>query len=301
MPQSCDVVVVNYNAGLLLQDCVLSVLAQGVNRLVLVDNASHDDSLERVATRFSADERLIILRNSTNTGFAAACNLGARHCEQTHILFLNPDTVLQPGALQEMIDVLRHTADLGMAGGLLCNFDGSEQPGGRRVFPTPRRAVVRALNLSGLARLSPRLFSDYLLHREPLPLHPTLVEAISGACMLVKRTALDSVGGWDEGYFLHCEDLDLCMRFRQAGWKVCFVPQARIFHTWGACSRTRPVFVEWHKHRGMIRFYGKFFRHDYPRLMSWGISAGVWVRFGLVVVYHWGMQLGRAFGQTRWQ
>lgn len=130
MPRSCDVVVVNYNAGVLLEDCVNSVLAQGASRLVLVDNASHDDSLERVATRFGADERLIILRNPTNTGFAAACNLGARHCEQQHILFLNPDTVLQPGALQGMVDALCQADDLGMAGGLLCNFDGSEQPGG---------------------------------------------------------------------------------------------------------------------------------------------------------------------------
>ena len=108
MPRSCDVVVVNYNAGLLLEDCVISVLAQDINRLVLVDNASHDGSLEQVATRFAADERLLILRNPSNTGFAAACNLGASHCEQPHILFLNPDTVLQPGALQGMIDALRH-------------------------------------------------------------------------------------------------------------------------------------------------------------------------------------------------
>jgi len=299
MPRSCDVVVVNYNAGVLLEECVNSVLAQGVSKLVLVDNASHDDSLERVATRFGADERLIILRNPANTGFAAACNLGATHCEQAHILFLNPDTVLQPGALQGMVDALCQADDLGMAGGLLCNVDGSEQPGGRRVFPTPRRAVVRALNLSGLAWLSPRLFSDYLLHREPLPPHPTLVEAISGACMLIKREALDSVGGWDEGYFLHCEDLDLCMRFRQEGWKVCFVPQARIFHTWGACSRSRPLFVEWHKHRGMIRFYEKFFRDDYPRVLCWGISLGIWVRFGIVAGYHWILYLRWIRGQAR--
>jgi len=117
--------------------------------------------------------------------------------------------------------------------------------------------------------------------------------------MLIKREALDSVGGWDEGYFLHCEDLDLCMRFRQEGWKVCFVPQARIFHTWGACSRSRPLFVEWHKHRGMIRFYEKFFRDDYPRVLCWGISLGIWVRFGIVAGYHWILYLRWIRGQAR--
>ncbi|NBF10149.1 glycosyltransferase family 2 protein [Pseudomonas sp. Fl4BN1] len=296
MPQSCDVVVVNYNAGSLLEDCVASVLAQGVNSLVLVDNDSHDDSLQRLQARYGTDPHLIILRNASNTGFAAGCNLGTTQCTRPHILFLNPDTVLQAGAIEEMIDALCRSEELGMAGGLLCNFDGSEQPGGRRVFPTPRRATVRAFNLSGLAWLSPRLFSDFLLHREPLPTRPMNVEAISGACMLVKREALDSVGGWDEGYFLHCEDLDLCMRFRQGGWKVCFVPQAKVFHAWGACSRSRPLFVEWHKHRGMIRFYGKFFRDDYPKALSWCICAGVWTRFGFMVGYHSLTRLGRMFG-----
>lgn len=299
MPQSCDVVIVNYNAAPLLEDCVGSVLAQGVNRLVLVDNASHDDSLQRVQGRYGTDERLVVMRNERNIGFAAGCNLGITLCVQPHILFLNPDTVLQAGAIQRMSNVLRHSSDLGMAGGLLCNFDGSEQPGGRRVFPTPRRAIIRAFNLSGLAKLSPRLFSDFLLHREPLPTRPLNVEAISGACMLVKREALDSVGGWDEGYFLHCEDLDLCMRFRLGGWKVCFVPQARIFHAWGACSRSRPVFVEWHKHRGMIRFYGKFFRDDYPKALSWCISARVWLRFAVMVGYHSTKRLWRNFGRVQ--
>ncbi|WOE81656.1 glycosyltransferase [Pseudomonas protegens] len=145
MQQSCDVVVLNYNASHLLEDCVASALAQGVGRLVLVDNASHENSLQRVLTRYGADKRLNILRNLSNTGFAAACNLGATPCTQPHILFLNPDTVLQPGVLQGLIGALRHSNDLGMAGGLLCNFDGRAQPGGRRVFPTQRRAVVRAL------------------------------------------------------------------------------------------------------------------------------------------------------------
>lgn len=183
MPQSCDVVVVNYNAGLLLEECVASVLAQGVGRLVLVDNASHDDSLQRVLTRYGADKRLSILRNPSNTGFAAACNLGATQCTQPHILFLNPDTVLQPGALQGLIGALCHSKDLGMAGGLLCNFDGSEQPGGRRVFPTPRRAVVRALNLSGLAWLSPRLFPTFSCTASPCRLdQPTSKPFPAPAC-----------------------------------------------------------------------------------------------------------------------
>ena len=92
------------------------------------------------------------------------------------------------------------------------------------------------------------------------------------------------VGLLDEGYFLHCEDLDWCMRFRKRGWKIMFVPDARVFHQKGACSKTRPIFVEWHKHKGMMRFYSKFFRHQYPGILFWIVGFGVWLRFGIIAL-----------------
>lgn len=144
---------------------------------------------------------------------------------------------------------------------------------------------MRAFGLSKLGKWFPSLFSDFSLHKEPLPLVPTPVEAISGACMLVKREAMEDVGLWDEGYFLHCEDLDWCMRFRLKNWRVVFVPDAKVIHVWGACSRSRPFFVEWHKHQGMLRFYRKFQKNDYPGALWWLVVLGVWLRFGLVSIY----------------
>jgi GT2 family glycosyltransferase len=144
---------------------------------------------------------------------------------------------------------------------------------------------VRALGLQRFANRWPKLFYDFHLHQQPLPDKPIEVEAISGACMLVRREAMENVGLWDEGYFLHCEDLDWCMRFRQKGWKILFVPDARISHALGACSHSRRVFVEWHKHKGMLRFYRKFFRHQYPGVLMGMVTAGVWLRFGLAAVY----------------
>jgi GT2 family glycosyltransferase len=169
-----------------------------------------------------------------------------------------------------------------MVGGLLLNWDGTEQAGGRRAVPTPWRSFVRAFGLHRLADRWPNVFYDFHLYKQPLPAKSLEVEAISGACMLVKRKALDDVGLWDEGYFLHCEDLDWCMRFRQKGWKILFVPAARINHALGACSRSRRVFVEWHKHKGMLRFYRKFFSQEYPGFMMWLVTAGVWLRFVMV-------------------
>jgi GT2 family glycosyltransferase len=281
---NCDVVIVNYNAGQLLTESVQSVLTEGARHVFVVDNDSHDESLIYLETIIS-DERVRIIRNGNNLGFAAACNIGARASAADTLLFLNPDSVLAPGALRRMIEVLESNPSIGMVGGLLCNPDGSEQPGGRRVFPTPRRAFMRAFGLSHLGKWCPSLFSDFLLHKEPLPHAPTPVEAISGACMLVKREALEDVGLWDDGYFLHCEDLDWCMRFRLNNWLVMFVPDARVIHVWGACSRSRPFFVEWHKHHGMLRFYSKFFKKQYPGPLWWLVVLGVWLRFGLVSTY----------------
>lgn len=283
---SCDVVIVNYNAGGFLPGCVASVLEQGVRSVIVVDNASVDDSLAQLERSCPNETRLKILRNTSNLGFAAACNIGIHASSQPYILFLNPDAVLLPGALAGMTEVLAATADAGMAGGLLCNPDGSEQPGGRRNFPTPGRAFLRAFGLARFAGLLPGSSPDFLLHQAPLPTEALAVDAISGACMLVKRAAMEDVGPWDEGYFLHCEDLDWCMRFRQHGWRVIFVPGAKVIHQWGACSRTRPVVVEWHKHSGMMRFYRKFYRHQYPGALMWLVAAGVWLRFGALAVLY---------------
>ncbi len=85
--------------------------------------------------------------------------------------------------------------------------------------------------------------------------------------MFVRRKALEEIGPLDEGYFMHCEDLDWCMRFRQAGWEILFVPDTSVLHVKGVCGSSRPVRVEYYKHRGMIRFYRKFFRHQYPGVL----------------------------------
>ncbi|MCK9506574.1 MAG: glycosyltransferase family 2 protein [Porticoccaceae bacterium] len=288
--QCCDVVIVNYNSGDLLLRCVDSALEAGVHRVIVVDNGSVDGSIATVE-RAIADSRMAIIRNGGNLGFAKACNIGVQTSEADIVLFLNPDCELTSGALNRLAEVLRSSATIGMVGGMLCNPDGSEQRGGRRNFPTPKQAFVRAFGLSFLTRFFPSAFPDFLLHKMPPPDAPVQVEAISGACMLVKRAAIDDVGLWDEDYFLHCEDLDWCMRFKLKGWQIFFVPDALVMHVGGACSRSRPIFVEWHKHRGMLRFYKKFFRSEYSGLMWLFVVMGVWFRFALISSWHTGRRL----------
>ncbi|MBK9162172.1 MAG: glycosyltransferase family 2 protein [Nitrosomonadales bacterium] len=276
-----SVVIVNYNAGELLLESAAQACRQA-EQVIVVDNASGDGS---IAALRSALPMVRIIVNDANLGFAAACNIGARAAVGHHLLFLNPDCVLEPGALAVLVRAVQSAEDIGMVGGMLTNQDGTEQAGGRRAVPTPWRSFVRAFGLRSLAQRYPRLFDDFTLHKQPLPDRPVEVEAISGACMLVRRDALEEIGLLDEGYFMHCEDLDWCMRFRRKGWKILFVPDARMVHHKGHCSKVSPVFVEWNKHKGMLRFYNKFFRHQYPGLLMMLVMAGVWMRFLAVTTY----------------
>lgn len=275
---SVSVVVVNHNAGALLETCIHRALSQA-SEVVVVDNASTDGSCAAVRNASKSEARLKLALNDQNLGFSVACNMGAALASGKYLLFLNPDCMMEPGALGRMLAALEHDCEIGMVGGFLSNPDGTEQPGGRRAVPTPWRSFVRAFGLSRFRERWPRLFASYDLCAQPLPAEPAEVEAVSGACMLVRREALEAVGPLDEGYFMHCEDLDWCMRFRQRNWKVVFVPSARIIHHLGACSRARPVFVEWHKHKGMVRFYRKFFSHQYPGPLLLAVVAAVWTRF----------------------
>lgn len=297
MSHTLSTIIVNYNAGSLLRKCVDSLLACPLDiEIIVVDNASSDASLERLQDL----SQVCVIRNPANVGFAAACNIGVQASSAPFLLFLNPDCFFEPGAVATLLSGLQSGDRVGMVGGLLVNEDGTEQGGGRRAVPTPWRSFVRAFGLQRFANRWPKLFYDFHLHKQPLPDSPIEVEAISGACMLVKGDVMQDVGLWDEGYFLHCEDLDWCMRFRQKGWKILFVPDARISHVLGACSQSCRVFVEWHKHKGMVRFYRKFFRRQYPGALMWLVTLGVWLRFGLAAVYltvrrwlaEWGLRRG---------
>jgi GT2 family glycosyltransferase len=275
------VVIVNHNADHVLVDCLDSVLSQA-REVVLVDNASLPEQFEPLIAGFASHPRLHVIRSPENLGFAAGCNLGAERSAQPLVLSLNPDCMVKPGSLARMCAVLQEHPGAAMAGGLLTFPNGLEQGGGRRAVPTPWRSFVRAFGLARLSRRWPNLFNDFHLHRQPLPQAPIEVEAISGACTLVTRKAIDDFGLMDEGYFLHCEDLDFCMRARKRGWQILFVPDAPVVHHKGGCSQDRPLFVEWHKHKGMVRFYRKHFRHQYPIVLMELVVVSVWLRFAVV-------------------
>lgn len=278
-------IIVNYNSGALLLDCVRSVLASTVPvRVVVSDNGSSDNSIAFLRQEFGELPNLLIVENRANLGFSRANNVALPHVAGEYVLFLNPDCLIQPDTLQKMSVFMQQHLEAGMSGCMIRNMDGSEQVGCRRYVPTPWRSLIRVTKLNKIFRKHPKL-QDFNLRGTPLPEAPIEVEAISGAFMFVRNSALNAVGPLDEGYFLHCEDLDWCMRFRQAQYKIYFVPDVEISHVKGGSSVSIPCFVEWHKHKGMVRFYRKFFRHQYPSILMLAVIFLVWARFLAKISY----------------
>jgi len=282
-----SVIIVNYNAGALLEQSVGSALDDAaVTGVIVSDNGSSDDSMATIVARFGDEPRLRLIENHANLGFSRGNNLALPHADGDYLLFLNPDCLLQPGTLAGMLAFMQAHPKVGMTGCRIDNPDGSEQASGRRTIPTPFSSFARFSYLDKLPeRWRPARSVD--LGSQALPDGPIEVEAISGAFMLVRREALEQVGPLDEDYFLHCEDLDWFMRFRLAGWAIFFVPDYAVIHYKGSCSRRNPVRVLWHKHHGMVRFFRKFQFHDYPKPLAWLVVAAVWTRFALAAAVTW--------------
>jgi GT2 family glycosyltransferase len=306
MPQATtgliSVITVNFNAGGQLVAGARALLASSAPvELLVVDNGSRDGSVQALRAAVGADPRVRILENAANVGFAKANNRALALACGEWLLFLNPDCVVQPDTIARMQVAASARLDVGMAGCLILNPDGTEQSGCRREAPTPGKAFVRAMGLGRVVRrlgLEDVAARDFVRAGDPLPEHPVEVDAISGAFMFVRRDALQEVGPLDEGYFLHCEDLDWCERFRRRGYKVLFVPDVTVVHDKGTSSRGRPVRVLWHMHRGMVRYYRKFFRDQYPAALLWLVVSGVWLRFAaLAAVALCRQGLNRVFGR----
>lgn len=282
---SVAVLIVNYNAGEALARCVESVLSQAREvAVVVVDNASDDGSAETAGSLFGRLENVTVVFNEHNRGFSRAVNQAAavvKDGPEDYLLILNPDCELFPGALRALVAALEADASAGMAGPMVVDRHGAALRGTFRRFPNPWRAF---LTFTGLARLGRgRESLQGVEPGQPLPSQVTEAEAVSGACMLVRKPVFFEVGAMDEGYTLHCEDLDLMYRLEQRGLARLYVPDARVFHLQGLSSRRRPAWVHYQKHRGMQRFFNKFQAAERSLPMRWLVVSGIWIRFLLTL------------------
>lgn len=246
-----SIVIVNWNTQELLAACLTSVAraASGLPfETIVVDNGSTDGSQARLRRDFPW---VRLIANPDNRGFAAATNQGIRASTGRWVLLLNSDTVVQPGALDALVHFLDARPQAGAAGARLLNGDGSLQPSAHPML-TPGREFWSLLFLE---RLWPR--ARYRQERWDCAT-PRRVEALKGACLLLRRAALDQVGLLDERYFLYTEEVDLCRRLSQAAWELWYVPQAAVMHYGAASSRQTAEAMYVQLYRSKLQFYRKF-------------------------------------------
>lgn len=279
-----SVIIVNFNAGDYLRAAVDSVIAQDGIRaeIIVVDNASTDGSIAHLRDGLGNTDQFRLIEIDSNIGFARACNVGIQAAQGRTLLLVNPDCRLFPGAVATLRDALDADPEIGMVGPRIINPDGSEQRGARRDIPNPWQIFCVVLQLHRLMPNHPR-FRGFNRHGEPLPDKPTEVQAVSGACMMVRRETVSAAGTLDSDYFLHFEDLDWCLRINAAGWRIVFVPEAVVEHTQGVCGARTPFRVEFHKHKSLIRFLQKHFAQFYPSSFMALVAVLVMVRFAVLV------------------
>jgi GT2 family glycosyltransferase len=275
-----ETVIINYNAGGALARCVSAVFAQSIaTRVTVVDNASTDDSLDLLRTATSDSQDLEILVNEANLGFAKAVNAAVSRLEgdAPYLLILNPDCEVLPGSIAALARALDQDSGAALAGPAVVDRQGQAMRATLRQFPTP---LTSFLTVSGLWRLGRWIPALQGVDQTGLMLSETVeADAVSGACMMLRRELFLEMGGLDESYGLHCEDLDLMYRIAQRGMRCLLVPSARVFHDQGFSSKSRPGWVHWQKHLGMQRFFLKFQADQHSLPLRWLVISGIWARF----------------------
>ena len=273
-----SVVIVSYASSELIGACLRSLAAERESlalEVIVVDNASPDGTADLVAAGFPWVQ---LVRNDENLGFAVAVNTGLRRTRGTHLLLLNPDTVVPPGTLAPAVARLDADPAAGVLGCRLLRPNGTFDHAAKRGFPTITSALYYFLGLRRLAPGSPR-FAQYTAGhlRED---EEGYVDAVNGAFMLLKREVYDVVGNFDETFWLYGEDLDWCWRVGAAGWRILYWPAVWVTHVKGASSGTHR---RWALHRAFHHsiwlYYRKHHAANYPRLVSALVYLAVWAKF----------------------
>lgn len=256
------VVVVNWNAGDQLRNCLQSI--QGEFPTIVVDNGSTDGSYDGIEQL----ENVTLITSGENLGFGKACNLGAKHAKSEYILFLNPDAAVFPNTICHSLQVMDSPeyAQIGIFGVQLVNAAGEIERSCAR-FPTPRRLVTQSLGLDRLFKTLSHLMSDW-------PHESTAeVDQVMGAYFLIRKKLFDELRGFDERFFMYFEEVDLSYRARQSGWKSLYLADVQAFHKGGGTSDQIKARRLFYILRSRILYADKHF----GRLSSWTVIASTFL------------------------
>lgn len=271
-----SVIILSWNTCQLLEKCLTALVEFGreINfETIVIDNGSTDGSQQMVRSKFP-DARLI--ENEENLGFAGGNNQGIRFSKSPFILLLNSDAFVTQGALEKLLGVMIEHPKAGIVGAQLINPDGSFQ-----ASHTPFPGLWQEfLILSGLGRM---FMGKFYPSRGPeIERCARIVDYVEGACLLVRRDAVDQAGMLSEDYFMYAEEMDWCFTMKKAGWEVWYQPEARIIHYGGASSKNRPTGREGDLYRGRVIFFKKHYGNFQAYLLK--VMIGLFV--SVKIIYH---------------
>ncbi len=276
-----DVVIVNYNAGLYLKTCILSLKTCLKHNFklncVVVDNASTDESIDLIQAMKLP--WLKIIKNSQNTGFAAGCNIGIKRSKGSYVLLLNPDTKVSKDTISKMVDFLKIHPKAGIVSAKLVLSDGKIDPASHRGFPTPWASFTYFAGLEKFFPSSPKFSQYHQWYKSLDKVHE--IDSPSGAFMLIKKEVFNKIGLLDEDFFMYAEDIDFSYRTKQAGFQIFYNPSSTVLHTKGISSGIKKhsekkskasietrVRTTRHFYETMKIFYQKHYSNKYPKILK---------------------------------
>jgi GT2 family glycosyltransferase len=271
-----SVVIVNWNTRALLVECISAVERESAaitHDFWVVDNGSSDDSVAMLRRDFP---HVHVIESRVNLGFAGANNLAMQRSTGRYLLLLNTDAIVQPGSIRALLDLAEAEPRAGIVGAHLLNPDGSFQASYTN-FPTLWQEFLILSTLG--RRLRGRWYPSHGPEEER---GPQRVDYVEGACLLVRRAALEQVGGLDEGYFMYAEEVDWCRRMAAQGWEVWYQPVARVVHIGGASSANRKTSREADLYRSRVRY----FRMQHGRVQAELLKAMIVAFSGVKQVSH---------------
>lgn len=276
-----SIVIVNYNAKLLLEQCLVSLQKATtgiISETIIVDNNSTDGSRNYLPSKFPEVKYVF---NEENTGFTKACNQGAKLCSGKYMLFLNPDTLLPADSLGRCISFFEKTADAGAVGVRMTNGDDKFLKESKRAFPSPATSFFKLFGLAFIFPASRILAGYYMPHLPEKEIHP--VDVLSGAFMIVKREVFEKAGGFDETFFMYGEDIDLCHRIQQSGYKNYYLGTVTISHLKGGSTVFNYQYIQ-NFYGAMRLFVKKYYAGKSQALFASFLYAGILVRKWLAIL-----------------
>lgn len=267
---NCSTIIVSYNTFELTRDAVETALgaAEGLDHeVIVVDNASPDDSAERLRASFPEDAypTVHVVHNEENVGFSRANNQGAAIAEGEVLFFLNPDTVVRGRAIRVLYDFLQDHPEAGAVGPRVRNDDGTDQPS---TFPfvTAREIVRQHLPVGALLRGRDR-------REDPIPTETGPVDVVKGCALALRREVFEQAGGWDESYFMYAEEVELCYALSRMGYANYYVREAEIVHYGGASSMDQYAEQQIVHQRSVVQFLRR--HHGTPLLVLYRVTGAL--------------------------